>query len=106
MNKNWAIKITKNAKQINTPAARQSSNLLETPYKYALKVLDAFSDGKPHHPEEIAESINVHLFTVRHILRCLREGGVEFTETETQEWQPKPAGGRPPKSWHSRKIIK
>lgn len=104
MNKTSVEKIKRAARFLRTPIAQQARGYLASPLETALKVLDAFADGKPHTYEEIAEDTGFAINTVKQVLQALEEGGYGFIKSPTLGYQPGPEGGRPTTSiQHSRK---
>lgn len=83
------------AKWLRTPTAQQARGYLAPCLETALKVLDAFADGKPHDYDEVAEITGFNHQTCRQVLHALNRGGYGLTFSPSLGYQPIPEGGRP-----------
>lgn len=95
VNKISATRIEKAARFLRTPTARQARGYLDKPLELTLRVLDSFADGRPHHPDEIAESTGLNINTIKQVLSALDRGGYGLLFT-SHGYEPKPEGGDHP----------
>jgi len=105
MNKSSVDRIEQEAKWLRTPTAQQARGRLTKCLETALKVLDAFADGKPHDYEEVAEITGLHKQTCSQVLAALHRGGYGLTYSESQGYQPTSQGGRPPAAVQTKKVA-
>lgn len=61
---------------------------LDQPYQMALAVLDRCSDTECRTVEDIAAAVKVSKSTTRQVLNALRNGGMQFTVSESRSWIP------------------
>lgn len=96
MNSTSLQKIEKAARFLRTPTAQTARGYLDQPLETALKVLDCFADGKPRHPDQVAEELGLSETTVKQVLSALNRGGYGLIFSPSQGWTPSRVGGRPP----------